>query len=147
MKIYELETKYVAVGCAKYLKKIQSPADMAEYLQGAFDAHIDQEQFWIILLNSDNRPLARHMATLGLTNQTQIHSREAFRFAIRENAVAVIFAHNHPSGNLSPSTQDIQTTQELVNAGKLLNIEVLDHIIMTDENYYSIRTNKSYLFS
>ena len=71
MKIYELETKYVAVGCAKYLKKIQSPADMAEYLQGAFDAHIDQEQFWIILLNSDNRPLALRTSFQLLQNQHQ----------------------------------------------------------------------------
>ena len=135
------------VGCAKYLKKIQSPDDMNQYMKNAFDDHIDQEQFWVILLNTENIPIARYMITLGLVNQTQIHAREAFRFAIRENAVSVIFAHNHPSGNLSPSTQDIQSTQQLVNAGKLLDIQVLDHIIITDNSFYSIRNTHSYLFN
>ena len=147
MKIYEIQTKYVMVGCAKYLKKIQSPDDMNQYMKNAFDDHIDQEQFWVILLNTENIPIARYMITLGLVNQTQIHAREAFRFAIRENAVAVVFAHNHPSGNLKPSPQDIQSTQQLVNAGKLLDIQVLDHIIITDNSFYSIRNTHSYLFN
>lgn len=101
----------------------------------------------VILLNSDNIPIARYMITLGLVNQTQIHAREAFRFAIRENAVAVVFAHNHPSGNLKPSPQDIQSTQQLVSAGKLLDIPVLDHIIISDNSFYSIRNTHSYLFN
>jgi len=147
MKIYEIETKYIPVGCAKYLRKIQSPEDMAVYMQGAFDKFVEQEQFWVILLNNDNRPIARHMATLGLVNQTQIHPREAFRFAIRENASGVIFVHNHPSGNLQPSEEDIQTTKELVEAGSLLRLPVLDHLIMADDQVYSIRRNKPTIFS
>lgn len=147
MRIYELETKYIAVGFAKNLKKIQCPEDMAQYMKNAFDAHIEQEQFWVILMNNANLPIARNMITLGLVNQTPIHSREAFRFAIRENASAVIFAHNHPSGNLKASEEDIQTTKELVKAGNLLNIPVLDHIIIADDQYNSIREVKPELFS
>ena len=87
------------------------------------------------------------MITVGLVNQTQIHAREAFRFAIRENAVGVIFVHNHPSGNLDPSGPDIEVTKQLIKAGKVLDIQVLDHIIIADVKYNSIREVKPELFS
>ena len=147
MKIYEVIAKYKTVGYVQDLKKIQSPSEVFSYMEGTFDRFIEQEQFWIILLNSANRPIARNMITVGLVNQTQIHAREAFRFAIRENAVGVIFVHNHPSGNLDPSGPDIEVTKQLIKAGKVLDIQVLDHIIIADVKYNSIREVKPELFS
>ena len=147
MKIYEVIAKYKTVGYVQDLKKIQSPSEVFSYMEGAFDRFNEQEQFWIILLNSANRPIARNMITVGLVNQTQIHAREAFRFAIRENAVGVIFVHNHPSGNLDPSGPDIEVTKQLIKAGKVLDIQVLDHIIIADVKYNSIREVKPELFS
>ena len=138
MKIYEIQTKYVMVGCAKYLKKIQSPDDMNQYMKNAFDDHIDQEQFWVILLNTENIPIARYMITLGLVNQTQIHAREAFRFAIRENAVAVVFAHNHPSGVAFPSKEDIIITKNLITTLDLIGSHLIDHIIVADNDCISL---------
>ena len=139
MKIYEIQTKYVMVGCAKYLKKIQSPDDMNQYMKNAFDDHIDQEQFWVILLNTENIPIARYMITLGLVNQTQIHAREAFRFAIRENAVSVIFAHNHPSGDPQPSRADIALTRQLAQGCRALGLKMVDHVILTERALHSMR--------
>lgn len=90
----------------------------------------EQEHFVVVTLNSANYVINIHQVTSGLVNQTPIHPREAFAKAIEDRAVAVIFAHNHPSGSIEPSAQDYAITETLCAAGKLLQIPVIDHIIV-----------------
>jgi len=146
LRVYEIQTKYKAVGIIPDLKAIQSASDIAAYFRGAFDGNPMQEQFWCLILNASNKPMARHLCTMGLANQTQIHPREAFKVAIREGGVSVIFAHNHPSGSTRPSNEDIEVTRRLCEAGKILDIPVLDHIIIADEGYNSLRAMNPSIF-
>ncbi len=90
-----------------------------------------QEHFVCVTLNSAHEVIARHEITVGLVNQSPVHPREAFRHAIADNAVAVAFAHNHPGGSAEPSEQDVRATRRLVEAGELLGIHVLDHLVVS----------------
>jgi len=74
------------------------------------------------------------MITLGLANATLIHPREVFRPAIQDAALSIILIHNHPSGDISPSLEDLRTTKKLIEAGKIIEIEILDHIIIGKQN-------------
>lgn len=98
----------------------------------------DQEHLVCVTLDSANHVINKHILTTGLVNQTPVHPREAFREAIKDNAVSVIFAHNHPSGNITPSPEDISITRVLIAAGKILEIPVLDHVILGRTGVYSI---------
>jgi len=140
MKIYELQTKYVAIGVMESAPAFSDPRAVIEYMTGAFDQHIDQEQLWVILLNGSNKPMARVMCTLGLANQTQAHPRECYKHAIREGAVSIILVHNHPSGASKPSAEDVAMTAKMAEAGHILSIPLLDHIIIADESWTSIRS-------
>ena len=90
----------------------------------------EQENFVCFTLNSANKIINMHKITKGLVNQTPVHPREAFRKAILDNAVSIIFCHNHPSGDTKESNEDISITRVLTAAGKILQIPVLDHIII-----------------
>jgi len=96
-----------------------------------------QETFKVILLDSKNRYLREETVALGSLNQSIVHPREVFRPAIRGAAASVILVHNHPSGDPSPSDEDVRVTERLVEAGKLLGIRVLDHIIVGEGRYFS----------
>jgi len=96
-----------------------------------------QETFTVILLDSKNRFLREETVALGSLNQSIVHPREVFRPAIQGAAASVILVHNHPSGDPSPSDEDIRVTERLVEAGKLLGIRVLDHIIVGEGRYFS----------
>lgn len=98
-----------------------------------------QEVFAVLTLDGAHNIIAYHEVTRGLVNQSQIHPRETFRPAITDNAVGVIIAHNHPSGNPDPSAEDITATRRLAEAGRLLGIPVLDHLIITATDHTSIR--------
>ena len=89
-----------------------------------------QEHLVVISLNSANYIIRVHELTTGLVNQTPVHPREAFALAIEDRAVSVIFVHNHPSGSLEPSPEDMSITRVLCASGKILQIPVLDHIII-----------------
>jgi DNA repair protein RadC len=89
-----------------------------------------QEEFHALLLDAKNHLLLSERITLGLVDRTQIHPREVFRSAIRENCSRVLLVHNHPSGDPTPSTQDIAANRQLVEAGKIIGIEVLDHVVI-----------------
>ena len=145
MKIYEIQTKYVAKGTTES-KAFGTAADIFNYMQDAFDARPDQEQLWVIPCNGANKPIGRYMATLGLANQSLVHAREVFRVAVREGAVSIAIVHNHPSGQLIESPEDVNATRKLVEAGKLLDIPVMDHVIMADVGYRSIRASHPELF-
>jgi DNA repair protein RadC len=86
--------------------------------------------FCVLTLNGKNRLIRRHLVSLGTANSTLVHPREVFRPAIQDGAVSIIVAHNHPSGDPSPSANDIRITKNLVEAGKIIQIGVIDHLIV-----------------
>lgn len=129
----ELSARYI-VGTE--VTSVKDPEDVAALL--AFAKYEQQEHLYIITLDSANHVIDKHQITTGLVNQTPVHPREAFKHAILDNATSVIFAHNHPSGSLEPSPEDISITRVLCAAGKILQIPVLDHIILSRAGLTSI---------
>ena len=114
--------------------RLTSPAAV----NAAFRAHfapLDREQFVIALLDSKNRALGFHVVSTGTLNASLVHPREVFKVAILANAAAIILMHNHPSGEATPSAEDMAITERLVNAGAILGIAVLDHLVFGDEGF------------
>jgi DNA repair protein RadC len=107
---------------------------LSAYLQGA-----DREHFVILLLNAKNKVIGIHTVSIGTLNASLVHPREVFKPAILANAYSVVIAHNHPSGDPTPSREDYEVTKRLIDAGKLLGVEVLDHIVIGDGTYDSLR--------
>ncbi len=118
--------------------QIKSPADVANLLLLEM-SHLEQEQLRTVLLDTKNR--VQEIATIyvGSVNSAQIRVGEVFRDAIRRNSAAIIVAHNHPSGDPTPSPEDILVTRQIVEAGKLLDIDVLDHLVIGRGRYVSMR--------
>jgi len=98
-----------------------------------------QEYFVCLSLDSGQRLIKRHIVTIGLLNTALVHPREIFAGPLTDRAASVIVAHNHPSGEASPSQEDITATQQLVAAGQLLGVPVRDHFIVTSDGYFSFR--------
>jgi len=98
-----------------------------------------QEVFGILILNTKNKIVAVHEISRGTLNSSIVHPREVFKPAILHNAAAIICFHNHPSGDTEPSRDDIEITNRLIEAGKIMGIEILDHIIVGDEEYVSLK--------
>ncbi|MBI2176020.1 DNA repair protein RadC [Candidatus Woesearchaeota archaeon] len=97
----------------------------------------DKEQFMVLLLNSKNRIIKDEIVSVGILNASLIHPREVFKSAIKESANAIIIVHNHPSGDPTPSEEDKVITSVFKEAGRLLNIQVLDHVIVGRNSHYS----------
>jgi len=104
-------------------------------------AGLQKEEFRVLVLNNKNMLLKKIIVSIGTITESIVHPREVFRDAIREAGSGIIVAHNHPSGNTTPSKQDIDTTLRLIEVGKILGIPLLDHIIMTNLSYYSMKEN------
>ena len=119
-----------------YLTPIKASAQAAGYLREDLRA-LDHEESWILLLNGANLPLAKKMITVGTIKSTQIDHRRIIKEALLTNATAIILFHNHPSGTPAPSVADINETNKLRKACDIFDISLLDHIILTDESYYS----------
>ena len=98
-----------------------------------------QEVFGILVLNTKNKVIAVLEIHRGILNSSMVHPREVFKPAVLHNAAGIICFHNHPSGDPEPSPADIDTTKRLVEAGKILGIEVVDHIIVSDDRYVSLK--------
>lgn len=99
-----------------------------------------QEAFVVLLLDSKNQLIRRKLITLGTVSSSLVHPRETFREAIIEGASSIILGHNHPSGDPTPSSEDIRVTKQLINAGEIIGIKVLDHIVIgEDGSYLSLR--------
>jgi DNA repair protein RadC len=105
---------------------------LAPYMQG-----LEYEEFYVIFLNRANKITGVQMVSSGSVSGTVADPKKIFKFAILNNASGIIIAHNHPSGNKQPSAADNTITKKIVDGGKLLDIQVLDHIIYTDNGYYS----------
>ena len=113
--------------------KILGPADVQRVCEDMRD--MAQECVHVLTLNAKNKIINRHLVTLGLADSSLLHAREIFRGAIIENAVALIIVHNHPSGSADPSAEDIQITRKMIEAGKIIGIQILDHVIIGDQPY------------
>jgi len=100
---------------------------------------LDREHFRIIILNTKNHVLGVELVSVGSLNSTVVHPREVFKTPLKRSAAAVILVHNHPSGDPTPSQEDIDLTRRLAEAGKVLGISVLDHIIVGDNRYVSLK--------
>jgi len=119
--------------------KVRNPIDIYEAIKRYGISK--QECFLVITLNGAHEIIAIHIATVGLANKTIIHPREIFKRAYSDNAVAVAVAHNHPSGSLVPSDEDVEITERIIEAGKILGVPIIDHLIINQKSFYSFRQN------
>ena len=117
--------------------RIRSPMDALPLLANLRGRR--QECFAVLTLDGVHQVVKTHEITVGLANQSQVHPRETFACALQDRAVAIMIAHNHPSGSLDPSTDDLLTTRRLADAGRLLGIPLLDHLIVGEEGFVSLR--------
>jgi DNA repair protein RadC len=118
--------------------QVRSPADAANLLLGEMGL-LEQEHLRTLLLDTKNHVLASPTIYVGSVNTTMIRVAEIFREAIKANCAGIIVAHNHPSGDPTPSPEDISVTEQIVAAGKLLDIEVLDHLVIGHQRYVSLK--------
>ena len=121
--------------CRSKGRVISSPGDIFREIRHF--ASREQELLLVVPLNGAHEAMETIVATMGLLNRTIVHPREVFSEAIRRRAAAIAIAHNHPSGNVDPSEEDKDVTKRLVKAGEILGVKVLDHVIFTNEKYYS----------
>jgi len=116
---------------------INTPESAAPFLEDM--RHLAQEVFVTLTLNTKNRVIRRHLISLGTVSSTLVHPREVFFPAIRDHASSVIICHSHPSGDSSPSAEDIRITKKLIEAGKIIEIPIIDHLIVGDGLPLSLR--------
>lgn len=119
-------------------KTIRTPRDVADVVR-EYIGNEDREHFVLMMLSTKNAINAIHTVSIGNLDSSLVHPREVFKAAIVANAASIIVGHNHPSGDPTPSKEDLIITQRLVEAGKLIGIEVLDHVILGDMLYTSIK--------
>jgi len=117
---------------------VRSPADVAQLLMAEM-GHLEQEHFRVLYLDTRNRLLGSETVYVGSLNASHIRVSEVFREAVKRNCASIIVAHNHPSGDPTPSPEDVEVTRQLVAAGNLLDIEVLDHLIIGQQRFVSLR--------
>ena len=120
-------------------KRIKAPSDIYPYIQHFADRR--QELFISASLNGAHEIIAVRIITAGLINRSLVHPREVFADAISDRASAIIVCHNHPSGNLEPSSEDVDVTKRLTEAGEVLGVPLLDHIIFSESGFYSIMSD------
>jgi len=121
------------------LPLITSPQDVAELVQYKM-AQLEQEELWVLLLDSRNHHIHTDMLYRGSLNASTVRPAEIYKAGIRHNAAALIIVHNHPSGDPSPSPEDIQLTRMLIEAGQMLELPILDHIVIGARGFASIKT-------
>lgn len=120
---------------------ITSPLDVAKECEDL--AKADREQMLCLHLDTKHRPIGCQLISVGTLNSTVVHPREVFKAALLRNAHAVLLAHNHPSGDASPSREDDEITRTVALAGAVLSVKLLDHVILTpDSQYYSYRQHR-----
>lgn len=119
-------------------KPIRSSADAAEAFRSALKGGEEREMFWVLPLDAKKRPLSdAQLLSIGTVNGVGVHPRDVFAIAVRWNASAIVVAHNHPSGSLKPSKMDDELTRGLYDAGKMMGIPLVDHIVLGSESFYS----------
>ena len=108
--------------------------------------HKKQEYFYCLYLDNKNKLIERKLLFMGTVNRSIAHPREIFKEAYKNSASSIVCMHNHPSGDLTPSIDDIQLTESLIEIGRISGINVMDHLIISDNNYYSFYDNQKDLF-
>ena len=137
--VFEFSKRHALV--KKNITKITCAKDVYELLKENL-CDLKQEVFVVLYLDTKNRILKEEIVTKGTLDASLIHPREVFRGAIKESAHAVIVAHNHPSGDPTPSEEDKEVTRRLSEAGELLSINLLDHVIIGSGGFYGFEENK-----
>nr|WP_075982452.1 DNA repair protein RadC [Bacillus massilionigeriensis] len=122
---------------------IRSPEDGAKYMMNDM-RFLSQEHFVCLYLNTKNQVLHKQTIFIGSLNASIVHPREVYKEAIRRSAASIICLHNHPSGDPAPSREDIEVTKRLVECGKIIGIELLDHLIIGENKFVSLK-EKGYL--
>lgn len=122
---------------------VKSSKDIYEFLKDIYDPRkVDyKEFFFVVLLNRRNEIIGYSNISIGSTSGCVVNIKEIFQLALKTNASSIILSHNHPSGNLTPSTQDKELTRKINQGCNLLEIQLLDHIIISSEGYYSFADN------
>jgi len=119
---------------------IRNPNDVYELLRGEM-MFLPKEHFITLFLNTKNHIISKETISIGSLNAAIVHPRCVFREAIKRNSASILCVHNHPSGDPNPSREDIETTLRLVEVGKVVGIELLDHCIIGRNSYYSMKEN------
>jgi DNA repair protein RadC len=122
---------------------VRSPEDGYQLLK-QFLGEVDREYFVVVCLDTKNQPTAINICHIGSLNASLVHPRECFKPAILSNAASILVGHNHPSGKSEPSREDVEVTKRLVESGKILGIDVLDHLVLGDGEYVSLK-EKGYI--
>ncbi len=133
------------IASANPIEKIHlsCPQDVADFLMPRL-RYAAKEQFVVILLNNKNKVIGTEVVSEGSLSSSIVHPREVFAPAILHHAAAIMVAHNHPSGDPKPSTEDEEVTRQLLRSGKVLGIPMIDHVIIGDGNYYSFLENEAF---
>lgn len=137
-------TLLAAIELGKRLKRketskqiqIKETKDVYEYYKDLFEG-VTQEKFFVLFLSSKNQVIEEKTIFIGTANQSLVHPRDIFKEAILQNAVKILCVHNHPSGDTTPSKEDKEMTKRLKECGNLLGIPILDHVILSENSYYS----------
>jgi DNA repair protein RadC len=139
MASFELARRYGVQTISDSIR-ITSPEDMIKIQEVADLRRKNQEYFLCTTLNGASEVVATRIITIGLINHSLVHPREVFADAITDRAAAIICVHNHPSGNPEPSTEDLKVTKQLCEAGEILGISLLDHLIITKTGITSLKS-------
>ncbi|PWE73869.1 DNA repair protein RadC [Bacillus cereus] len=139
-----IRLKMVKEGSLLYKeRRIKSPED-ASILLKQFLGEVDREYFIVLCLDTKNQPTAINVCHIGSLNASIVHPREVLKPAIISNAASIIVAHNHPSNDPTPSREDIEVTKRLAEAGKIIGVELLDHVIVCSDSFVSLK-EKGYI--
>jgi DNA repair protein RadC len=122
----------------KLPESVRNPVDVARFVRRVV-GNDAREHFLVLMLDGRHKPIAYQVVSVGTATASLVHPREVFQAAVGAGAVAVIVAHNHPSGDPSPSREDREVTERLIRAGELLGIRLLDSVVVTDSGYVSLR--------
>lgn len=134
----ELSKRLMILPSAKRVT-IRTPKDVAALVMGDM-RYLDKEYFRALLLNTKNQVLSIETISIGTLDSSMVHPRELFKIAVKKSAAALILVHNHPSGDPTPSKDDINITKRIVKSGEILGISVLDHVIIGDNKFISLKT-------
>jgi DNA repair protein RadC len=137
MEAQVVRIQMVRERAVQYESPINSPPECCQIFKEIFDG-ADREMFVVACLDQGNRINAINVVSVGTLTNSLVHPREVFKPAILSNSAKVILAHNHPGGDPTPSGDDMIITRQIIEAGKILKIEVLDHLIIGDGSYYSL---------
>ena len=123
---------------------ISTPSDIEKLIEPL--KHYSEEHFVSFHLNSRNEVSGFHIVSHGTVSASLVHPREVFKSALLTNSHSIIVAHNHPGGSLSPSAEDLETTEKLIESGKILGVPLVDHIIVSHRGYVSLRETRGYFW-